>query len=248
MSSLNPIGHPFIELRTVESTNNYAMGLARASMAQHGTAVFAHDQTTGKGQRNREWVSAPGQNIALSLILEAEYLDPSRIFLLSMTVALATSKFFNRFIEENIRIKWPNDIYWRDRKAAGILIENLWQGNHWKYAVAGIGVNVNQKEFGTLSTKAVSLAIITGKTFEAMKLAKTLCQDLNSSFNLLLTNPDAVACEYRKRLYKLNETVRLKKDNRIFEATIKDVSIDGRLVVQHATEESFEVGEVEWVL
>jgi BirA family biotin operon repressor/biotin-[acetyl-CoA-carboxylase] ligase len=246
--SLNPIGHPFIELLSVESTNNYAMGLARAGMAQHGTAVFAHDQTTGKGQRNREWISEPNQNIALSLLLEAERLEASRMFLLSMTIALATWKFFSRFVVKDISIKWPNDIFWRDRKAAGILIENLWQGRQWKFAVAGIGVNVNQKEFGPLSSKAVSLALITGKDFNVPELAKLLCEDVDAAFNQLLNDPGSVTDAYRERLYKLNETVRFKKDNRVFDARVSGVSLDGRLLVQHATEESFEVGEVEWVI
>jgi BirA family biotin operon repressor/biotin-[acetyl-CoA-carboxylase] ligase len=248
LSSSNPIGYPFIELLSVESTNNYAMGLVRAAMAQHGTAVFAHDQTKGKGQRNRHWVSEPGQNIALSLILEADRLDPSRIFVLSMTIAVATSKFISRFVQEDVKIKWPNDIYWRDRKAAGILIENLWQGNQWKFAVAGIGVNVNQKVFGDLAAKAVSLTLLTGKTYDPLELAHTMCDDVNAVFNQLLSDPESVIKAYRQKLYRLHETVRLKKENRQFDAIIQDVSIDGRLMVQHSTEESFEVGEVEWMI
>lgn len=248
MPSSNPIGHPFIELLSVESTNNYAMGLTRAAMAQHGTAVFAHDQTMGKGQRSREWVSEPGQNIALSLVLEADRLEASKIFLLSMAMALATWKFFSRLIPEDIKIKWPNDIYWRDRKAAGILIENLWQGNQWKFAVAGIGVNVNQDDFGILSSRAVSLSQITQKTYDVLELAKTLCNDVDATFNQLLKNPDSVIDAYRDRLYRLNEMVKFKKENRVFDARVKGVTIDGRLLVQHATEESFEVGEVEWMI
>ena len=62
------IGIPFIELQQVESTNNYATGLLHAGMAQHGTAVFTHHQTKGKGQRNKQWQSDAGKNIALSVI------------------------------------------------------------------------------------------------------------------------------------------------------------------------------------
>ena len=65
-----PIGHSFIELQSVDSTNNYAMALASQGEARHGTLVFAHHQWAGKGQRGRSWTSAPGENIILSAVLE----------------------------------------------------------------------------------------------------------------------------------------------------------------------------------
>ena len=122
MSSLNPIGLPFIELPAVDSTNNYAMGLVREGMAQHGTAVFAHEQTRGKGQRNKQWLSGNRDNIALSLILNPGRILNTEVFILSMAAANAAFQLINRYIPEELSIKWPNDIYWRDRKAAGILI------------------------------------------------------------------------------------------------------------------------------
>jgi BirA family biotin operon repressor/biotin-[acetyl-CoA-carboxylase] ligase len=248
LSSLAPIGTPFIELLRVESTNNYAMGLVHEAMAQHGTAVFTHEQTRGKGQRNREWTSGKGLNIALSLVIEPRKLDPSRLFLLSMTMANGAFDFFSRHAGEGVKIKWPNDIYWRDRKAAGILIENVWQGSEWKYAVVGIGLNINQVDFGELGNRAVSLLQITGKKSEPVLLAKELCTDLERQFRHLLHQPSKIKEAYRSRLYKLKETVRLKKDNRIFEAVIKDVNETGQLVVKHSVEETFNVGDVEWVI
>ena len=178
MSSLNPIGLPFIELATVDSTNNYAMGLAHAGMAQHGTAVFAHEQVKGKGQRNKTWVSGKGQNISLSIILNPELLSISPLFLLSMATAIAVKHLLDHFTNDEMRIKWPNDLYWRDRKAAGILIENLWQGGRWKNAIVGIGININQDDFGELQSRAVSLKQITGKDHDPLSLAKLLCTDL----------------------------------------------------------------------
>ena len=248
MPSLNTIGIPFIKLPVIDSTNNYAMGLVREGMAQHGTAVFAHEQTRGKGQRNKEWSSAKGLNIATSIVIEPQGLNHTNLFLLSMASALSVFHLFNRYIPEDLTIKWPNDIYWRDRKAAGILIENLWQQQHWKFAVVGIGINVNQADFGKLAQKAVSMKQITGREFDPVELAKELCEIFEIQYRQLLTDAAQVAGQYRQQLYRLNETARLKKGNRIFDAVIKDVSLDGRLVVQHAIEESFEVGEVEWVI
>ncbi|MFL5740919.1 MAG: biotin--[acetyl-CoA-carboxylase] ligase [Flavisolibacter sp.] len=247
MSSSNPIGSPFIELPTVDSTNNYAMGLVRAAMAQHGTAVFAHEQTRGKGQRNRQWASQKDQNIALSLILETGSLPSSQLFILSMAVALAVWRFFNRYVAKDIKIKWPNDLYWRDRKAAGILIENLWQGGAWNFAIAGIGININQTSFAELSSKAVSLKQILNQEFDTVALAKQVCEEMNKSFSLLLKDPSEIISSYSSKLYKLEEEVRLKKDNRIFQARVRGVNTMGQLMVEHGVEEVFNVGEVEWV-
>lgn len=248
MSSPNLIGQPFIELLTVESTNNYAMGLARAGMAQHGTVVFTHDQTRGKGQRTKEWLSQKGENIAMSVIIEPQNLKVSELFSLSMMTATAVHEFIEKRVEDEVTIKWPNDIYWRDRKAAGILIENLWQGTEWKFAVVGIGININQTDFGELGSKAVSLKQITGKHFEPVISAKNLCEIIEEKYRLLLSNPFLVVNEYKKHLYRINRKITLKKDSRVFEAEFKDVNSSGQMVVQHALEEKFSVGEVEWII
>ena len=247
MPALNPIGSPFIELLTVESTNNYAMGLVREGMAHHGTAVFAHRQTKGKGQRNRQWDSEGSQNIAISIIIEPRFITHTPMFLLSMMAASGVVRFFNNYIANDVTIKWPNDIYWRDRKAAGILIENVWQGNDWKYAVLGIGINVNQTDFGALGNKAVSLKQISGREFIPIDLSRELCAEIQKLFELLVKDPSTVVQLYKSDLYKIGESVRLKKESRIFEAVVKDVTNEGQLVVQTAIEEKFDVGEVEWV-
>jgi len=244
----NSIGTPFIELHSVESTNNYAMGLVHEGVAQHGTAVFAHEQTKGKGQRNREWFSQKDQNVALTIVIEPNYLAISESFLLSMCIAVSTRRFVSNYLGNEVKIKWPNDIYWCDRKAGGILIENVLHGNKWIYAVTGIGLNINQTDFLELSTKAVSFKQVTGKDFNSMQLAKELCTLIDQNYETLRHQKEAIIGEYKTGLYKLNETVRLKKDNRVFNAVVKDVSNMGELIVHHATEETFAVGDVEWII
>lgn len=248
MPSLNPIGSPFTELPAIDSTNNYAMGLVREGMAQHGAAVFAHEQSRGKGQRNKQWFSAKGENIAMTVVIEPLELIPAQPFLFSMMAANAVSKFLTSYVANEVKIKWPNDIYWRDRKAAGILIENVWQGNEWKFAVVGIGININQTEFGELGERAVSLKQITGKDFVPVHLAKELCSLLEECYRQLIDEPQLLIYNYKMHLYKLNETVKLKKGNRIFNAVVKDVTTNGQFVVEHAMEERFDVGEIEWII
>lgn len=248
MSSLIPIGFSFIELPTVDSTNNYAMGLVHAGMAQHGTAVFSHIQTQGRGQRTKKWNSQPKTNIAISIIIEPKTLSSSQAFLLSKCVAVAVVHFFNSIVQEPATIKWPNDIYWRDRKAGGILIENVLLGSEWKFAIAGVGLNINQTDFEELNRKAVSLKQITGKNFDPLDLAKDLCKHLDQWYNKLIVEPRSISAEYHNNLYQLGNVVKFKKENRLFEAVVKEVNDFGQLIVEHGVEERFDVGEVEWMI
>ena len=223
------------------------MGLVHAGMAQHGTCVFAHEQTKGKGQRSKQWVSGAGQNVLMSLIIEPFNLRPEQLFLLSMMTAIGVHQFYSKYAGEDTSIKWPNDIYWRDRKAGGILIENSLQGSTWKYGVIGIGLNINQTSFEELPTRAVSLKQITSNSYDTVDMAKELIAILQASFEEMLENTGAIASRYHEHLYRLHQTVRLKKGTRTFDAYIKGVTEDGRLITATSMEEYFSVGEVEWV-
>ena len=224
------------------------MRQAHAGLAQHGFAVFAHAQTAGKGQRNKQWQAQPGANLMLSVVLEPASLFTQPSFVFSMAMAVAAYGLLKKFAGPAVKIKWPNDLYIRDRKAGGILIENVLGGGLWKFAVVGIGLNINQIEFGDLQDKAVSLKQITGKNNNTITLAKDLCAEIAAVLKKLETNPEAVIDTYHQQLYKRGEWVKLKKGARVFKAQVKAINTAGQLVVQHAVEEAFDVGEIEWVL
>jgi BirA family transcriptional regulator, biotin operon repressor / biotin---[acetyl-CoA-carboxylase] ligase len=244
----NRIGSTLIELHQVDSTNNYATSLIHAGMAQHGVVVITKEQTRGKGQRNRSWNSAPEANITLSAVIEPDKPLLPQAFLLSMAVAVGTERFFSRYAGTETTIKWPNDIYWNDRKAGGILIENIISGTKWKFAVAGIGLNINQANFGDLGTKAVSLKQITGKDYDVPLMARELLDWLQLAYVELTNNPEALISEYQKKLYRINEEARFRKGNMNFSAVVKGVSNQGALILQHGVEKTFDVGEVEWII
>lgn len=244
--SPNPhhIGTPFLILQKVDSTNNYATALLHEGMAHHGTVVFAYEQTQGKGQRHKQWISAKNENITVSIILQNINLPISAGFLLSMSIAVAALRFFKQYTT-NCLIKWPNDIILNDRKAGGILIENLFQGTDWKYSVVGVGLNINQIAFPGL--KATSLALATGQQFDILHLAKELIWEIDRAYFQLLSDPDFIREEYLHNLYGKDQQVRLKKGNRTFNVKILGVSDQGHLLTRHAIEEDFKVGEVEWI-
>ena len=163
---------------------------------------------------------------------------------------MALHHFFVKHAGDDSKIKWPNDLYWQDRKAGGILIESIvGSGGNWDWAICGIGININQTSFSTDLPNPVSLKQITGKDFKVVSLAKELCSCLDEKFQELINSGfEPIYNQYLNQLYKLNDKVRLKKDSRVFEAIIKSVSPVGKLVVQHAIEEEFNFGEVELVV
>ena len=242
-------GQPFIILDTTESTNNHAIEEVRLRNATDGTVYFALDQTKGKGQRSKAWHSKKGENLILSTIQGNKGLKIEDQFPLSCATALACVDLLSTYAGDDVRIKWPNDLYWRDRKAGGILIENIIKGNSWEKAIIGIGINVNQTNFPEMAHSPVSLKQITGKTFNPIELAKELCVLLDRRFSALEIGAfDSQLSTYNLKLYKGKTNARFKKGNIQFDAMIKGVNEKGQLVLSHDIEHKVNFGEVEWLL
>jgi BirA family biotin operon repressor/biotin-[acetyl-CoA-carboxylase] ligase len=248
------LGIPFIELQSVDSTNNYALGQIHANLAQPGTCYFAHEQTAGKGQRGKSWATEKEANVILSIALNPGSLQPFQQFYLSACIAVATHDFLSNYVGSELAIKWPNDLYWRDRKLGGILIENVIRGQGstaaaWEWAVVGIGININQTHFSSHLTNPVSLKQMVGQDYDVLKLAKELCHAVDFGYKKLMKEgPGLILIQYNNLLYKKGEVVQLKKDNRIFRTTVKGVTPTGQLITKHIIEERFEFGEIEWIV
>jgi BirA family biotin operon repressor/biotin-[acetyl-CoA-carboxylase] ligase len=243
------IGEPFVILSNVESTNNHAKALIKAGLASNGMAIFAEEQTRGRGQKNHVWESQKGQNIILSVIEDASWLSLDSQFQLSCATALACRQLFGEFAGDETSIKWPNDIFWRDRKAGGILIENVIKGNSWDKTVIGIGMNINQVVFGEMKANPVSLKQVTGKTQEVQLLAKKLCTYLDEKINQLRTHKfDVLLEEYNHHLFKSNQIAVFRNEEGVFEAKVKGVNQKGQLCLEHKKFEIVDHGKIEWIL
>lgn len=190
------LGEPLIELSTIDSTNIYAMAQIKAGLAKTGSCFRADYQTHGKGQHGRVWESSKGQNILCSYILELKKLDalkkwtPTDQIGFSAAIALGIRAFFDAYTNGDTKIKRPNDIYWRDRKAGGILIENLLKGKEWTWAVIGIGININQTVFSPEAPNPVSLKQITGLDWDILSLQEALSKALTKSIQDWLMEGD----------------------------------------------------------
>jgi BirA family biotin operon repressor/biotin-[acetyl-CoA-carboxylase] ligase len=179
----------------------YAMEQIHAQKALSGSVYQTDFQTNGKGQHGRIWESHRGENLLCTYILELNSLKqgknwvPSEQLGLSAAVALGAQAFFMEFAGDETKIKKPNDIYWRDRKAGGILIENIVRGTDWTWTVIGIGLNINQTHFSNEAGKPVSLKQITGKDWDIKAMQKKLAESLSASLNLWLTEGELLTLQ-----------------------------------------------------
>ena len=195
------LGEPLIELTTIPSTNIYAMDQVHQGLAISGSCYTADFQTNGKGQHGRVWESEKGQNLLSSYVLELKQLKTGKIWTpadqigFSAAIALGARAFFASFAGAETKIKKPNDIYYRDRKAGGILIENLVRGKEWTWTVIGIGMNINQGSFSSaavnrVSSNPISLQEITNQTWDLKKMQKHLSEALTTSIKNWLMQGD----------------------------------------------------------
>ena len=246
---MHSTANSFTILASVDSTNNYAMAKIRDGIAKHGDAWYAYEQTHGKGRRGKAWKVEKGKNIVLSIAVATGFLTLYQQFYLSMAVSLGCIDLFKKYAGDETKIKWPNDIFWNDRKAGGILIENIIKGNVWQWGVIGVGINVNQTEFNLdASFPPVSLKQITGKEFDIIGLAKELHKAIMTRYEELQKNGvEKMLTEYNHYLFGLDKKVKLKKGNIVFETTVKEVSPQGKLITTDEIEREFDFDEVTWV-
>jgi BirA family transcriptional regulator, biotin operon repressor / biotin---[acetyl-CoA-carboxylase] ligase len=236
MHNLRPktlfIGQEIVYLPVCESTNDYAVQLLNSNPPAEGCIVITSQQTKGRGQRGNAWEAEADQNLTFSVILHPHFLNPSDQFRLNVAVSLAVSDLLATELGGQLKIKWPNDIYVQDRKIGGILIENQLQNNRIRYSVVGIGLNINQLNFG--ENKAVSLAQLKNKSYQLSGLLEQLLEKFEGRY-LQLRNQSfaAMRADYLQRLYWYQEihTFRLAENEQPFEGQIIGIDEIGRLAV-----------------
>lgn len=220
-----------IRLKETDSTNNYIKSLTDNGDTDDMTVVVADYQSAGRGQGSNTWLSEPGKNLLFSLRVHPTMVPVARQFLLSMTGALALKQALDTFTD-GISMKWPNDIYWNDRKLSGTLIETTLGGGHIKQCVFGVGLNVNQEAFPPSLPNPVSLYQIIGHETDREDLLKLILNKFESLWPLISFGGYAdISAMYHEGLYRGHGYHTFKDANGEFEAAIVEVEDDGHLVV-----------------
>ncbi len=223
-----------IKIASVASTNQYAEKLLSEKAVNSLTCVVTQHQTAGKGQDQNTWESEADKNLTFSIICFPGFLPASQQFELNKAVALAVSDLLKaRLPQENVFIKWANDIYIDDKKTAGILIQTSVQNQSMNWAIIGIGINVNQEMFPDYLPNPTS--VIQYKKSETN--LDTLLEDFLIGFEkrfhqLKMKQEKQIDEDYLKVFYKLNlRSAFVVNGERIF-ATIRGVNQYGWLQLQ----------------
>jgi BirA family biotin operon repressor/biotin-[acetyl-CoA-carboxylase] ligase len=228
------VGQNLIKLPEVDSTNNFLkMLVSNSEPLAEGTVIMADNQFAGRGQQGNIWLAEPGMNLTVSLLLKPIFLDINSQFLLNMVISIAIKEALTALVGQGITIKWPNDLYFNDRKVGGILIENALSGSVYKTCIIGIGINVNQRTFGPhLSGTAISLSQILQQDVNLVQLLTEICSHIESGYLRLKAHSYLdLRSNYLKNLYKWEKNFSYRYKGLQRAGRITDVTDQGLLII-----------------
>lgn len=221
-----------IRLEETTSTNSYLRGLVGKEPLPEGSVVITEYQTAGRGQVGNTWESEIGKNLMFSVILYPDFLPANRQFLISQIAALSVKETLDEYVDD-VKVKWPNDIYWRDRKICGMLIENDLSGRELYCSVLGIGININQQEFLSDAPNPVSLAQITGQEYDRAEVLNKFQKHLYERYiDLIREKEDDIRNDYMAALYRGSGFYPYRDEKGLFEACIKGIELTGHLILE----------------
>ncbi|MDD4214026.1 MAG: biotin--[acetyl-CoA-carboxylase] ligase [Bacteroidales bacterium] len=231
-----------IFLEETDSTNNHAEKLIESGAVNEPLCIITNNQISGKGQGKNVWLSEPGKNLTFSIVCFPDFLPATQQFYLNKAVALSALDLLRKMLpQQSISIKWPNDIFIENKKAAGILIKLCVQENLIKYAIIGIGMNVNQQQFPSELSSAVSLINYLNRETNLKEALEKFLTLFDVRYSQLRQGKKApVDNDYRNALYKLGRTNLFEYDGKQVHAKLKGVNEYGWIQLETADGELIE--------
>lgn len=240
-----------IDLASLPSTNTYLFDLISEKQCEEGIVIKTDNQTKGKGLGTNKWESEVGKNLNFSFLLTPEFLKPEKQFAITQIVSLSILNACRNILNnENVKIKWPNDIYYCNKKLAGVLVQNIIKGNSISNSVIGIGLNVNQQAFISDAPNPVSFIQIAGRSFNLDFVLNEILNELKQNYSKLRISSDHNWLErkYIENLYRFNQTHFFTDKNGKFEGKIIGIDKYGQLKILKTDEQTtlFGYKEVEF--
>lgn len=224
--------HPIYFVEETPSTNTLLKELSASQKLKEGTIIAARHQTAGRGQKGNQWEAEKDKNLTFSMIIYPEMIAIENQFILSEIVSLAIKKTLDKYTSR-ISIKWPNDIYWEDKKICGILIENSLSHEGIEKCIVGIGLNINQEHFVSNAPNPISLYQITQQTYDLKALLNEFYTHFESYYNLTTNKyTENIHSEYMNALYRNNGFFPYKDKVSTFRAKIENILPSGHLILK----------------
>jgi len=242
-------GQQLVYLPQCDSTNTIAHDLLIKNKATEGCVVITSAQTRGRGQRGNTWEAEPGKNITLSLILKPSFVAIQNQFLLNIAVSLAVADLAKAFLPHQLlKVKWPNDLYYGNKKLGGILIENTINNLFLQHSIVGIGLNINQLSFA--NEGAISFAQLTGKEYTLESVIEQLLTCLEVRYLELKQGKLAKQkFEYLQILYRYQEEYDYRIADKVVKGKILGIAENGKLGLQIENEiKYFDFKEISYML
>lgn len=223
-------------LDVTDSTNNWLRLNPELTAGTVMKVVATDYQTAGRGQRGNSWESEKGCNLLFSILTEPTYIEAGNQFALSEAISLAVLDAVKPLLggeADYLSVKWPNDIYWKEKKLAGILIENRLLGTRISECIAGVGLNVNQTVFWSDAPNPISIRNITGKENKLRPLLETIVEGYADNCGMLREyGADELHKRYSERLFRREGLYRFSDLNGEFMARIVSVRPNGIIVME----------------
>ena len=197
--------------------------------------LYTYKQSAGKGQIGRKWYSGMDKNMTFSLQIGINQLLARNQFHLNMIVSLALRDWIASIIGDDVQIKWPNDIYIKSKKVAGILVQNTLSQQYISKSLIGVGININEEDFPSDLPNPISFKQSCGKDFDLNTLFANMIVYLEKRFQFYdeqsILN---LKKQYTSKLYLLGSvsTFAQSDNGQNFTGIIKGVSDDGQLIVE----------------
>lgn len=236
-----------IRLKEIDSTNRFLRELKDEQEDEMVVAV-ADFQTAGKGQGSHTWESEAGKNLLFSIKVHPRWVPVRQQFLLSMAGAIAIKEALETYVD-GITLKWPNDVYWNDKKISGTLIETSIDSKVIKTCIFGIGINVNQEAFHSDAPNPVSLRQILGHEVDKDELLQKVIEGFRRYYELLRrADYMDVSGIYHLSLYRRKGFHRYEDADGDFEGAFVEVEDDGHLILhdKQGVIRSYSFGEVKF--
>ena len=234
----------------IDSTNAY-LQRKQSEADIRNWVVSADEQTAGKGMGNNGWESEVGKNLTFSLAVDMSFLPAERQFLLSEAVPLGIIELLDGILPtEKLSIKWPNDLYYGNRKLAGILINSTIKANMMDVSIIGIGLNVNQMHFQDWPTRPVSMKMITGKEYDLQPLLEQIAQRIIIKVKQLKNNLTSIEHDYLKRLFRYRTWAEYEVKGKTLRLFMTGIDPFGRLMMRDESDNSycFDIKEIKFLL
>ena len=220
-----------IKLNAITSTNDYLKKRYKSGKVLDGDLVWTENQTSGRGQHNKKWISEPFKSLSLSIYRQFNGLL-MKPFKLNALVCLGIIYALKKLNIPGLSIKWPNDILSENKKIGGILIENFFNKSKIKASVIGVGLNLNQEKFEKLP-KATSLKIITGEKWASNIILNALIPLLEEYLFMFDFQDSSILDQYQKILWRRNKTVIFDMDGKLHKGKLKGVDESGMIILQN---------------